>query len=395
MKVLSHKLLATVAAFAVSITTAQASPAFARQMNMDCMGCHYQTMPKLNAFGREFKLSGFTMTARDVLTSDASGGLNIPSNMNFGFVTKARAIGSDSHEMYSEIFDEAAFIFGGRVSEHIGTSMEFGEGLIGGKFVYSRETLGGRAGISYSMTDALGAFNATEIYSSGLYRPIRQFENRKGTNIFQKTGIGDGEATGVSMFISTGGLYATVGAYMPTFGATAESGLAGYKTLARAAYETQAAGFELSFGGYYLGGDVTKYANVYGQDNAINGDALDRESYGIDMQLQGDIAGKSLMITAGWVLANTYSADGNTSTSKQDNCGVSIDAQLNVTDTIGIKVAYMDYTDKVDTAKSSKNLSGGLEYNWYQNVRLALEYTNSTINNTNHNEVLFMSMIAF
>ena len=41
---------------------AQAVPSFARQMNMECSGCHTR-FPKLNAFGREFKLSGYTMAA--------------------------------------------------------------------------------------------------------------------------------------------------------------------------------------------------------------------------------------------------------------------------------------------------------------------------------------------
>ena len=41
---------------------AQAVPSFARQMNMECSGCHTR-FPKLNAFGREFKVSGYTMAA--------------------------------------------------------------------------------------------------------------------------------------------------------------------------------------------------------------------------------------------------------------------------------------------------------------------------------------------
>lgn len=40
-------------------TAAEATPAFARQMDMACMSCHFQNIPKLNSFGRDFKMSGF------------------------------------------------------------------------------------------------------------------------------------------------------------------------------------------------------------------------------------------------------------------------------------------------------------------------------------------------
>ena len=44
---------------------ARAIPAFARQMGVECTACH-TAYPQLNAFGREFKLTGYTLGARDV-----------------------------------------------------------------------------------------------------------------------------------------------------------------------------------------------------------------------------------------------------------------------------------------------------------------------------------------
>lgn len=52
-------------------TTASAVPSFARQMGMPCSGCHTQ-FPKLNAFGRQFKLGGYTMTAAKQITATDS-----------------------------------------------------------------------------------------------------------------------------------------------------------------------------------------------------------------------------------------------------------------------------------------------------------------------------------
>lgn len=54
--------LATIVAF--GINAARALPSFARQMNMACIACHTE-YPELTAFGRQFKLSGYTMSTGD------------------------------------------------------------------------------------------------------------------------------------------------------------------------------------------------------------------------------------------------------------------------------------------------------------------------------------------
>ncbi len=61
---------ALVAAMAIgwSAQTVRALPSFARQMDMQCIQCH-SDFPVLNAFGREFKLSGYTLGADPVATS--------------------------------------------------------------------------------------------------------------------------------------------------------------------------------------------------------------------------------------------------------------------------------------------------------------------------------------
>jgi len=264
MKKFYSKVVAALAFAAVCTTTAEATPAFARQMDMDCMSCHYQNIPKLNSFGREFKLSGFTMTsgAKEV-TSKSNGGLSLPSNLNMSFVIKARYHHvSDKGgvrgvtKKFTELYDESAFIFGGKVSENVGVSMEFIEGLAGGKIIYSKPFGSGRIGGAFSMTDSLGVFAGLESYSTGLYRPVRQFENRKGANIFQKLGIGDGAAQGVQVYYSGHGFFATIGQYVPVFGASTDTEHDGYKTFARIAYEADIEGFNVAVGGYYIGGDV-------------------------------------------------------------------------------------------------------------------------------------------
>ena len=50
------------AALVLTPATSRALPSFARQMNMQCIVCHTE-FPVLNQFGRQFKLSGYTLSA--------------------------------------------------------------------------------------------------------------------------------------------------------------------------------------------------------------------------------------------------------------------------------------------------------------------------------------------
>jgi len=200
-----NRIFITSLAFLACASSVEATPAFARQMNTSCVDCHSQNIPKLNRFGRDFKMSGFTMTGGvSEVTSKERAGLSIPSSLNVGFIIKARyhdkKTSAGNKESFTEIFDESAIVLGGKIAENVGTSMEFGAGLLGGKIAFTNEYSFGRVGVTMFGTDALGAFSGTEIYNTGLYRPIRQFENRKKANIFQKLGIGDGAASGVQLY---------------------------------------------------------------------------------------------------------------------------------------------------------------------------------------------------
>jgi hypothetical protein len=47
----------------VFLPDARAVPSYSRQTGMPCASCHYDP-PELNAFGRQFKLEGYTFTSR-------------------------------------------------------------------------------------------------------------------------------------------------------------------------------------------------------------------------------------------------------------------------------------------------------------------------------------------
>ncbi len=53
----------------IQVDEAQAVPSYARQMKMQCSGCHTR-FPKLNAFGRQFKLTGYTLSASEQIQAE-------------------------------------------------------------------------------------------------------------------------------------------------------------------------------------------------------------------------------------------------------------------------------------------------------------------------------------
>ena len=398
MNTLSKIMISIMGLIALFSTTAQATPAFAKQMNMQCMACHYQNIPKLNTFGREFKRSGFTMINSKQIEGTQTGGLALPATLNMGFITKARFHKTDSTAEKTEIFDESAFIFGGKIAEGVGTSMEFGAGLLGGKISFVKDTSAGRLGFTYFMTDALGAFSGTELYTTGLYRPIRQFENRKKANIFQHLGVGDGEATGFQAVYNGNGLYATFGQYAPAFANSISTG-SDFKTFIRAAYETRISDYTVALGGYSITGDVSQSPYGLERDDSNNSVYdeiyLTRESNGLDLQVEGNISGKTMMLTAGYVLSNTYTE----ASVDYDKTGFSVGLQVNPIDTLGLKLGYLSAIDNVvDSETGESSVIVGAEYMYAQNVRLSLELSNTEFELSGKKDsvdVLFMSMIAF
>ena len=87
-------------------------------------------------------------------------------------------------------------------------------------------------------------------------------------------------------------------------------------------------GYTIALGGYSLSGDVTDLAtlddnaaDLTSEDILADGAGLDRESTGIDFQIEGDVAGSSLMVTGGYVLSNTHGTS--------DVTGMSFGAQIN------------------------------------------------------------------
>ena len=110
---------------------AQAVPSYARQMNMDCSGCHTR-FPQLNAFGRQFKLTGYTLSAQQQIeTKDQNGetGLSLPSYAALGLMfqtsyTSTSKSVPDTQNSSVQFPQQLSLFFAGRLAPKLGTFLQ-------------------------------------------------------------------------------------------------------------------------------------------------------------------------------------------------------------------------------------------------------------------------------
>ncbi len=98
---------------------AWALPSFARQTGMQCRSCH-TAYPQLTAFGREFKLMGYTMSKKKVPLYDKFAVMLQPSFTH----TKADQSEADLPSRFSAndnfALNQASIFFGGKIASHVG-----------------------------------------------------------------------------------------------------------------------------------------------------------------------------------------------------------------------------------------------------------------------------------
>ncbi|MHB1300204.1 MAG: hypothetical protein ACYCY8_04955 [Burkholderiales bacterium] len=215
-------LLATSALISAAAWAPQAHaiPAFARQVGMPCSACHYQHFPTLNAFGRSFKASGFTMVgSEEKIESTDGAGLSIPAVLNLAFITNiqytktngvnsapttgtpAAASGALAKTANQGQFSmtQYSLFMGGRIADNIGFEGEVG--LSGGaalasvKMPFSYDVGPGKLGIVPFTTDGLGPQQGFEPLSDGA-TPVHLFNQQDMAAIGAEEYIMNGAAGG-------------------------------------------------------------------------------------------------------------------------------------------------------------------------------------------------------
>ncbi len=355
----------------------EAMPMFATQTGVDCAGCHTQQMPRLNKFGRKFAASGMTMSQK---VADADAGIVSNMDINPSLLIKAKynktydkPDGKGAIDTRDDSTNEgewspirsATLMLGGRVTENVGAIIklshrkEEGES-IDGKAVYAN-ALDDQSylGVVFFSTSNLGPFSGMEFYNTGLYKPLRMFDMKIYNNATQKTKIGAQAATGLQIYYDRDGLFDDSDHFFVTAGmyAPAQDGL--YYDMgdnlipfARIAYEYLYSDFNFIFGGFIMkGGDIVA-------DTASL--SIKRETYGIDLQIEGTIMEREVTLAATKVFKNDVEYSGINSgldhdTENMYDEGFSVQGAVSITEAWIAKASYMNYNDKNEYRKDGNN----------------------------------------
>jgi len=434
------------------VESLQALPVFAKQTGFECYICHAGNQTNLNEVGRKFARSSYQMTKLDNSDSliggeDLATVLNVSATLK-GRVEKGYKVINGKGEVLAtsddepiginrglyEIFKTSTLNAGGKVYDNVGALLELrekeGSAIFGGKAISSFELGDAYAGVVVYTTNNYGPFTGMEGYNTGLYKPLRAFENHKLTNAAQAADLGSGEATGVQIFYAGNTLFATAGAYVPMHNSDGISIDGSGLLFARVALEQRIGDLNLIVGGYGITGSVT--ANNTDFDSTLSGLVtpqtvkLTKEAYGVDLQLEGTIFNMESMLTFNTVLKNTTELDnpdamnyapfppmgvqpsefvyGDPADASMK--GTSIAFEIYPLNSLGLKVAYLELDDdgphtyeldKVD-AKDKAAYSAGFDYSIRQNIMFTMEYSYVQADRediADYDDVLAVMTIAF
>ena len=378
-----------VSAVAVAPTTSEAVPAFARQTGAACLNCHFQAIPRLAAFGRNFRMNAYRDMGEQALLEDEH--LSLPAVFNASFLMKARfstgdtkvngvtttkggliGAGAGTGESVQVQFpDESALLFGGRLGEHAGLFNEWdviGGSMLGAKMAYVFDLDAGIVALAIGTTDALGAPSIFNDPSNAISRNLRGIQTR--ANALRSTVMHTG-ATGVGVYGHLAdSLYFAVGGLLgQNAGGTAVGNSGVDVTLSpyiRAAFTGEIAGFDTVMGAWYADVAAANHKRVPGTKNP-------RKEYGIDLQFQGDLGAASVGFYAPIVLSSKATVSATNITTKV----IGYNPYVNIAfGPAGVRLGY-DYSKTTVTGVATDtkytNFFFGAWYDVAQNLTLDLE----------------------
>lgn len=273
---------------------ALAMPNYSRQMNTDCSSCHFQHFPKLNAYGRSFKASGFSMTAQESLSGK---NMSMQPTLNAGYFIKTRVWDDDNTKAKWDFPDESALLLGGRLAEGMGGMLEVGDDLLSYKVSLTRHLAGMDMGATAFATDGLGAAYGFELFNTGTMRNHRAFERAhkvtQGQNGLDLTGA----ASGVAFHTHNSDFFAALTFYMPDSviaGHTKRDAGTDLSTYARVAWTPNIGGHDVGVGVGVHSGKTKATCDDASLCTAGVMTEFVTEAWLVDAQFQGKVGGKEL-----------------------------------------------------------------------------------------------------
>lgn len=312
---------------------ASAVPAFARQTGMACNACHFQHFPLLNAFGRAFKSSGFTMMGSQGKVEGDH--LSIPSQLNMnvlataGYETSSNSGGgvtSNGSILTPNGGGELSLFFGGRVTEFAGFLSELAfpdnaPAASSAKLMLLWDVGSNtRAGVVLmSGNDASYSF---ETLNTGAHSAHRLMGRRGPGNVGNGSGgrahssvasaheyLGAINGNGASIVVTNPNVgFINIGKYTGGTGSVGGTGASALSdtlntTYARGAFLFEAGGWDAAVG-------IQNYSGKDSTDRGGVSTAQDVRQTVVDGQMQGEAGGMPLGLYASFGTAPT-SVNGN------------------------------------------------------------------------------------
>lgn len=356
-------------------------PAFARQTGLACSQCHTQHFPTLNAFGRSFKLHGFTLT--NVLKVEGTR-LSIPAGLNASIYTKLRyqkTNGDDAADVRTtnsgewQFPDEFALFLAGRVSENIGFVLEgqFAEGgapvFAGFKIPFAYKAGSLTLSVIPFSTDGLGVAYGFEQLSTGAVRNLRPIEHRRDYSAQQYVGSAT-PATGAAFVVGNDHVFANFTRWAPAHVFAAEGLAGGFPT---ADYFRVAV--TPTVGKYDVGvGFQTWFGSARVDDGSGSGTVVKETPRGwaIDGQVQGDLGRMSALLMGSYANADgsTGSINNTLNGAPNDRKAWAVAGELGVVPhRLFLLLAYRDGDNGAATSSDDNAVTVGAIFHLHQNVQ--------------------------
>ena len=411
---------------------------FSKQTGKSCTACHTQNMPKLNSYGREFSLSGYTFYDKNNTSKSLIEGsivpLGLPSTLNVSLVLKGHFIKTSQEETAAsgnligdgsdgeyQLLNGSGVYLGGRISDNFGglvsvqgDSSDKSNIVYNGKIIVAYPTMDGYGGMSLSSTELNGIFSGMENYNTGLNGTLKQFENSYSTNAAQATGIGNGPATSLQAYYGNKNLFLTAGLAVPSQNSEGIDAGESFLPFWRISYEMPIKNWNFMIGAYGFKGDVKASdqsfngaATIDGKANLVN---VRKDGYGFDLEMSGNIFDMSAMVIVNHVQKNTIEVNPLTpltsyNLQNTDNTGTSAELQINPIEPLGLKVAYLNYENKENTATNQKFIKNydydaytvGVSYSLRENIVLGVDYSRyeAESNIGNYDNVYVTAVLVF
>lgn len=248
-------------------STAHAVPGFARQTGMSCNSCHFQHFPKLNAMGRRFKASGYSLSADEPIEDE---GLKLVPKFSASLRTAVEyqhstpfSDASSAGKLQLPATHGLALILGGAAAEGIGGYVELSPSVDAAKLSLTTpmDALGAEVGMTAFTSHDSGAAFGFDLMNASSYGMGKPFERApgpvSGSIARLKTNV---EATGVAFHAAGSDWFTAVTPYLAS-GAGAVTDVKSPFYLVRAAWMPTVFGQEFGVGGgIFTGGGTVPVA---------------------------------------------------------------------------------------------------------------------------------------